>query len=59
MITVELEDSPELPPSPWFFMMKAYLNSQGKDLEKVASINGEKKTILQFKVPWEIEDILF
>jgi len=59
MIMVELEDSPELPPSPWFFMMKAYLNSQGKDLEKVASINGEKKTILQFKVPWEIEDILF
>jgi sugar-specific transcriptional regulator TrmB len=59
MITVELEDSQELPPSPWFFMMKAYLNYQGKDLEKVASINGEKKTILQFKVPWEIEDILF
>ncbi len=59
MITVELEEGSELPPSPWFLMMKAYLSAHGKDLEKVANINGEKKKILQFKVPWEIEDILF
>ncbi len=59
MITVELEEGSELPPSPWFLMMKAYLSAQGKDLEKVANINGEKKKILQFKVPWEIEDMLF
>ncbi len=59
MITVEFDGGSEVPPSPWFLMMKAYLNAHGKDLEKVATINGEKKKILQFKIPWEIEDILF
>ncbi|MGC8569539.1 MAG: TrmB family transcriptional regulator [Nitrososphaeria archaeon] len=59
MITLELDGSSDVPTSPWFLLMSAYLGVQGKSLETVAKIEGENKRILQFRVPWEIEDILF
>ncbi len=59
MITFELSEDSEVPPSIWFLLLRAYLNQQGKDVELASSIKGNEKRILQYKVPWEIEDLIF
>lgn len=47
----------KLPNSPWLLMLKGYLKSIGRDMQVVGRFQVEDKTIIQIRLPWEIQTI--
>lgn len=57
MLTIEYEGDSPMPLSPWLLLFGAYLRSAGKDLQLVSRINTGERTIVQYKIPYELEEL--
>jgi len=47
----------KLPVSPWLLMLKGYLKSIGYDLQIVGRFQVENRTIIQIRLPWDLQTI--